>query len=585
MFFTGSHPYQGILFTTAEELLTALKNNLLVAGWTLVNEDTTSLLVAGTTTNNHSCHILFSVDNIYLQIQGDWDGTNSNLSPILNLEFTPNSNNRFWLTADGDSGAICLRNRYFYSGAIAFGFLERFDETDADAWMISKLNNKLNDAYVARSKHDGTIWKQIGADFADSDVFTSSTLNGGYQGILDFTTATNPYVSFYNTNLKNAGYTAHLGQVDGVSARPVMTRRFYLEGRGASDNYEPEINKPPRLYNRGLIEHVANGMGKLPGGANYLTEEGDRYLSAGEEGWQALLIDRTSIESEPSPTIFRAGVALAGEIIQTGAGLKAEIRNTLLNSGWVVTAEDEVRTLFQGKHFHTDSYCYLRLEVSAGEIKLSGDVSGNEANLSPTLTLNYIEGANNHIWETANQQSAAICLKDGNSIYKGIWIGFFNSPSPRWGIGYIKSDSYNNYLLKGNSWKAIADAFSYSNDTFSSFPTTTFDRLTTAGTPVQYFDNADGRNSAIYAYNGQVNGATGEPQLDFYALVEGRDSEISYGLSAEGDGNAPKLNYLGTVEFLATGASSLPGGQIVTTTLGAKYLSCGGLGWQSMRIG
>ncbi len=121
MFFTGSHPYQGILFTTAEELLTALKNNLLVAGWTLVNEDTTSLLVAGTTTNNHSCYILFSVDNIYLQIQGDWDGTNSNLSPILNLEFTPNSNNRFWLTADGDSGAICLRNRYFYSGAIANG--------------------------------------------------------------------------------------------------------------------------------------------------------------------------------------------------------------------------------------------------------------------------------------------------------------------------------------------------------------------------------------------------------------------------------------------------------------------------------
>ncbi|MDJ0689224.1 MAG: hypothetical protein QNJ41_12005 [Xenococcaceae cyanobacterium MO_188.B32] len=588
MFFTGESLYQGIPFTTAIECLTALGNNLAVAGWAVVEDgiaaETPYLVMQGTTTNGHSCYIVFSVDDESLNIQGDLDGADTHLSPLLSLQIDEGETNRLWLTADGDSGAVCIRNRYTYSGGAAFGFLARFDETDADAWMVSKLNNRLNDAYVAKSKHDGAIWKQIGADFAEADNFTSATLNGGYQGILDFVTIPNPYISFFNTNRKNAGYTAHLGQVNKQDDRPVITRRFYLEGRGASDNYNPENSLPARLYNRGYIKHVANGLGKLPGGASYQDENGDRYLSVGGEGWQGLLIDSIVVESESSPTIFRAGVSLAGEIIQTGAGLKAEIRNTLLNAGWSVVAEDEIRTLFKGKHESSDTYCYLRLEVGDGEIKIAGDANGDETYLSPYFSLNYIEGAINRIWETANGQSIAICLKDGNSQYKGVWIGFFDSDTPRWGIGYISTNPQDNYVVKGSQWRSIAEGFNYSTTEFSSFPVTTFDRLSTASTPVSYFDNEDPSNSAIYAYNGQVNGATGEPQLAFYAIVEGAEDELSYGLIAEGDGNAPKLNYLGTVEFLATGLSSLSGGAIVTSPGGAKYLSCGGIGWQGMRI-
>ncbi len=141
------------------------------------------------------------------------------------------------------------------------------------------INNRTKDAYVARSKHDGTPWRRIGDDFAEADNFVSSELNGGYQGILDFVTVKNVYNSFINTNRKNAGYSAHWGQVNLVDDRPVMTRRFYLEGKGAIDNYAPHDNHPPLLYCRGFIKHVANGMGRHLGGDSYIDERGDRYCS------------------------------------------------------------------------------------------------------------------------------------------------------------------------------------------------------------------------------------------------------------------------------------------------------------------
>ena len=206
------------------------------------------------------------------------------LSSPLELEFTPEEPNKLWLTADSDSGAICIRNKLLYSGAITFGFLERFDETDADAWAIAYLNNRLNHARIARSKHDGTIWKQIGSDFASADNFTSATNNGGYQGIIDFVTVANPYISFFNTNLRNAGYSAHFGQVAQTN-RPIITRRFYLEGRASIDNYEVTGDNPAKLYNRGFVKHVANGFGKVPQGKVEQDENGNRYLSVGGDGW------------------------------------------------------------------------------------------------------------------------------------------------------------------------------------------------------------------------------------------------------------------------------------------------------------
>ncbi len=588
---TGSPLYDGIPFTTYTELLTLIKVSLESSTWQTIIDDIAinkTLVMQGKTTNDHICTIKFFVDSNssnYFVIQGILDDINS---PALDLEFTPNEPNKLWLTADQDSGVICIRNKLLYSGAITFGFLERFDETDADAWAIAYLNNRLNHAYVARAKHDGVIWKKIGSDFAEADNFTSATNNGGYQGIIDFIAIPNPYISFFNTNLRNAGYSAHFGQV-ATTDRPIITRRFYLEGRGDVDNYESLGDNPAKLYNRGFVKHVANGFGKIPQGKIEQDENGNRYLSVGGDGWQGMKLNQSQITNNELPTIFRSE---AGIVFSLADNLNSEIKTTLLNAQWEIIAENATRLLFKGKHALSENCCYLRMELNSNQVIIGGDAVGDESNLSPTLSLSFTESVLNRLWISANQQAIALCIKDaGDNSYKGIWFGFLRGSNSRWGFGYIKSDINSNYLLTENAWRVQSISFTPNFDSFSSFPSATFDRLTTAATPLQYYDRSDPKNSAYKAYNGQINGATNQPQLDFYGIVEGNKSATSeavafgtaYGLS-EGEGNAPKLNYLGTVYFAATGLASVGAGEIVTTTTGAKYMSVGGNGWQGMRI-
>ena len=281
---SGSPLYDGIKFNNAIALLNIIKDSLETSSWKTITNDIDilqTLVIEGSTANGHLCTIKFRVDinsPNYLVIQGIIEEIES---PPVTLEFTPDQPNKLWLTAESDSGCLCIRNKYLYSGAIAFGFLERWDETDADAWMVSKLNNRLNDAYVAKSKHDEVTWKQIGSDFFQSDNFLSPELTGAYQGIFDLVAIAHPYVSFTNTNLRNAGYSAQLG----ATGNPIISRRFYLEGRGAIDNY------PGELYNRGFVKHVVNGFGKVPQGKIDQDTEGNIYLSVGGDGWQGMIIN------------------------------------------------------------------------------------------------------------------------------------------------------------------------------------------------------------------------------------------------------------------------------------------------------
>ena len=568
---SGSPLFDGILFNNREQLLTIIKDSLTQENWIVLIDDIVNnqtLLLQGTTSNAHNCYIKFSINGNVLKIQGDLLGDNTFLSPALELEFSPDEPNKIWLTCDRSAGAICLRNKLLYSGAIAFGFLERFDESDADAWMISKLNNRLLDAVVAKSKHDGTIWKQIGADFAEADNFVSTNLNGGYQGIFDLATVPNPYISFLNTNLRNAAYSAHLGQIDGATERPIITRRFYLEGRGAIDNY------PGELYNRGFVKHVANGFGKIPQGKIVENTDGSRYLSTGSDGWQGLKLSNSTQATTNSSTIFRKGINFS-----LGINGLAEIRNTLINLDWTIITEDETKVLVKSL-----KGCYLRIESTNNlTIDFQGDIAGDEVKLSPALTLSYQEEALNKIWITANSEALAVTIKNAaDSSYQGLWFGYLKD-SDTWGLGYIKDDLSSTYILKNNAWRVISSSFSTSVDSFSSFPVTTSDRLTTAATPIRYYDYEDNRNSGYQATLGAVNGATGKAQLDFYALIEGKSSSIAYGLF-DGENNAPLLNYLGVVQFVCTGMASLSPGAIVTLPSGAQYISTGTDGWQGMRI-
>ena len=284
---SGFPRYDGIDFSNAIALLGTIRDSLAASLWSVVVDDITgnqSLLMRGETSNGHTCDINFWVDSndpSNLVVRGFIEGVY--FAP-LELKFTPGELNKIWLTCDRDSGVICVKNRYLYSGAINFGFLERWDDTDNYAWIVAKANNRLNDAYVSRSKHSDIVARQIGADFANADDFSSVVLNGAYQGILDMMTIAHPYLSFTNTNLLNAGYSAHLGQIDTITNRPILTRRYYLEGRGGINNY------PGLLYNRGFVKHLINGFGKITQGKIEKDTEDNIYLVTGSDGWQGMTI-------------------------------------------------------------------------------------------------------------------------------------------------------------------------------------------------------------------------------------------------------------------------------------------------------
>ena len=285
------------------------------------------------------------------------------------------------------------------------------------------------------------------------------------------------------------------------------------------------------------------------------------------------------------PTIFRKEINFT-----LGINAIAEIRNTLINLGWeIITQTESEITLKSIKD------CCVSFVLDDSVLVVDSRVGDS---FSPTLSLPYTELATNQLWLSANGEAIALTIKKGSdNTYKGLWAGHLkdsrgsqgteetsvHAPSDNQGLGYISDDLSSTYILKDNEWRVLSTVFTYSNSEFSSFPTTTSDRLTVAATPVRYYDYESNENSAYKAYEGALNGATGEPLLDFYCLIAGKSSSIAYGLS-DGEGNAPELDYLGVVQFLCTGMASLNGGEIVTLPSGVKYMSCGGSRWQGMRI-
>jgi len=581
----GDNLLSGIEFTNGEELLIKFSQSLALANWEILIDEiiaSGSVLLKGTD-NAHDCYILASYNSNYFYLQGDLDGTLLNLSPTLELEFNIAAPNHFWLACNQGAGAIAIKRKHNYSGGVSFGFLERFDKSDPFAWMMAKINNKLTDAYVAKAKHNDTIWHCLGDWFANADNIISSEQNGAYQGILDLQTVTHPYLSYVNTNLRNAGYRAELGQLS-TEDLLIFSKRFYLEGRGAEDNYLTEDETPPQLYNRGFVQFVRNGAGKVAGGRKELDEQGNIWLSTGDNinGWQAIQISLGINTQASLPTIFRPqeGIAFLNQ-----TNLLDEVRNTLENAGWTTVRANTSRLMLRAQYSNSSIYCFFRIEVkNNNEIHLQANSSIEESNLSPPIIFTFTEESLNRVWISANKQTFAIALLDGQSNAQGgAWMGFFKDLEGYWGIGKISSDARESYQLKNNVWQSLGAPYTYVYNDFGSFPITTHDFLTTAGLPILNFENPDPRNSGYFAYKGQINGATDSPRLNYFGFLIGLNSALSYGLSNQGNGNAPKFPRFALVEFVATGAASLPAGQIINQDT-ATYRSVGETGYQAMRI-
>lgn len=570
--------YDGLTFATGGEALILIRDRL--SSWSAIADNIPDdLTMQGTTFNGHSCYIQFAINGNSLEVRNSYN--NSQLSEPLSLEFIDGETNKLWLGFDNDSGYLVVRDRYQYQGAIYFGFPERFNASDKDCYLIAKLNSRQNDAIIAKAKHTGVVNHRIGDDFYKSDEFSSEFCNGGYQGVFDLCTIKNPYSTFLNSAKRNAGFYAHTGQVNKTNDRPVISKIFYLEGRGSVDNYSTTKGNPLALYNRGYLKHVAKGFGKLEPGRIEKGGDGKTYLVVGGDGWQAVEVDSEVVTPQAEPTaIFRKSISFA-----TVDNAIAEIQNTLTSAGWNILSFDNTEITLQATHSNGNSNCYFRFaKVGANTIEVQGDLLGDKTKLSPSLT--FSASGTNQLTETANSQAAAISFNNEG----GFWLGFLRQEGqgegldPVWGLGLIKDGVEETYIAVDGKWVNIAQGYTVDTDQRSSYPVHNSDRLTTASTPIKYYENPDPRNSAYMAHNGQVNGATGQVQLGCFIIISGATSAIAYGIAAQGDQNAPKQSYHGVVEFVCDGMRSLNGGSVKTEATGAQYMSVGGTGWNGMQI-
>lgn len=289
----GSPNYTGAIFTNATELLALIKQTLEDAGWLTITYDPgVNLFIKGTTLiNSHNCWVEFAISGTTLTIRGWLEEAKTNGSPnsIHIHSFVIGANNRLWLTADEDSGCICIfSDSTGVSAGSHFGFLQRIDTSDQWAWMIGRIHALGHlYAYSAKSKHNLANWKLLSADYyqcglvADSrQVEPSSTYDfvcHGQVGSISMTDANSGQNAFVN---------AHLGRRN-YNNQAVITPFSYLEGRGSMTAYGSGLS----LYFRGFVKHTFCGVASESAVAQVLDPvTNNRILSVGGSQWQGIRI-------------------------------------------------------------------------------------------------------------------------------------------------------------------------------------------------------------------------------------------------------------------------------------------------------
>jgi hypothetical protein len=326
----GSPNYLGNVVADGTGILTQIRDDLLLAGWTthtsnILTGNTfgqfVTMVCAPINTIGPGVYYRFSIadgsdsvaQGINLVVQGSTSSAFTTASKQYYLTYVDyNQASRLWITADGESFAICLASFATLAGGIHGGYLDRVEDTDTGAYCIGYIlgdhtirypnNADTTRAFyqIGIAAHDGvTAWKEILDDF-DFDGFnlpaSSSRKLAPTQGYFDrYTVCTVPYQAFdANANSTNAtrnpGYRAQKGKLNGLNNKAVLGEYFVTEGRGNQTNYTVSGVLAPILYYRGNTKWNVVGMSSFPGGGQVEDVAGRRFLSVGSLGWQGMLI-------------------------------------------------------------------------------------------------------------------------------------------------------------------------------------------------------------------------------------------------------------------------------------------------------
>jgi hypothetical protein len=314
-FINGGEPnYLGFPFNSEIELLEKIRDEAVLAGWTVENDlivaQSQMTLSAISGVNAHKCYLVFKIEDNpditlgkKLALYGDLTGTGASISPTVYTQFIGGQEGRLWAAITESHMGICTVGTDGEYRGIHGGFCDRVDPiNDSGAWYIGYISGYIYDNYVARAAHDQEIWRQLNNSniIRDGGNWASNNKeDGGCMGCMDrYTVGTGKRVS--NTNTFSNGsypnqspiYLCIYGQVNRGGGSPVLGDYYLPEGRGGIYDYgykDGSTTFANKLYFRGVIPNLRVGMASLIGGVQVSTGE-QRILSVGERTWQGLRI-------------------------------------------------------------------------------------------------------------------------------------------------------------------------------------------------------------------------------------------------------------------------------------------------------
>jgi hypothetical protein len=318
VFLQGQPPYFfGTLCNDGEDVLNGLKDALQSAGWTITNNSIPSFFVAkgeydvydefGGFIRTDNCWVKLTnnsgTKNIILN--GDFDGTNTFLSPNILLPYSATNDFYLFLGCDKSAASFSIFNANdvpsTWTGS-HFGFLTK-RAANSDLYAIScglLTNSGWLETYLARDFHTQSVkWHAVKDTYSSAvNWLTSGTANRPW-GMLDYVTNGVYALSGDNdvTTSTNMAYYQSNGFFNGVNNKPVPCPYYLVSGRGAVNVYGStgsglKANKiiGVPLYTRGIVKYAKSGIRNAEIGQRILSYE--ELILSGDVGDMGHVIGR-----------------------------------------------------------------------------------------------------------------------------------------------------------------------------------------------------------------------------------------------------------------------------------------------------
>ena len=277
----------GISIPTASALLSNIRDVLVNAGQNVNDTDIAAgKIVSEGDDNGDKCIFRWEIETVSanqknLIVRGDYDGTETSLSPALEMPYWEGDQSRLYLSVDQAGGCIFPLNGSNLSRSVHFGFPERLTD-DKDMWMLGYLDQWLTNVYIAEDIYD-VRWREMKTYFYSGTEDKISKPVGGYQLLWDSLTQAFMPITNFNTyssgNKNNPAYKPWLGAVDPITGLPILSHYGYLIGKNGYNQYEVLNNDTTEetaiaLHFPGQIRFARTGLAS--------TDTGNQYFSAQE---------------------------------------------------------------------------------------------------------------------------------------------------------------------------------------------------------------------------------------------------------------------------------------------------------------